>query len=519
MKRNMVCVLLLLLAVTRPAAAQAPAVVSGRVVSGPSGAPEAGVLVRIEALNAGAATGADGRYRLVVPAARVVPGDSVTLVASRTGLAQESRRVVLAHGAETVADFALAPLVIALEDVVVAGASGDVSVGLAGKVAGVTVANVPAGRGERGDGSGGDPSGDAAGVLTAGVWDDLADANWRAYRRFLRREQQAGEQWQVKPEQVLRIRFRGGRAPLRDHLVTVEQDGHRFQARTDGDGMVRLLPTLAHHRLRPGTFTVTPQGGSPRRLRYAPESVRRAGRSRVLQVRQPIAAAAPRPVLDIGFMIDATGSMQDELHFLQTELRDIIARVQPRRGELDIRISIVFYRDRGDEFVTRVHAFGDDVDATVAFLDRTRAGGGGDFPEEMNEAFRVMMSQAWSLGPAARMLFVVADAPPHPYPDARYTYHDAMAEASRRGISIFPVAASGIDRPTEYLMRAMAVATGGKYIFLTDDSGVGNPHLTPEVDYDVERLNDLMVREIRNFAALHYPQLGRIPARRVAVNR
>jgi hypothetical protein len=117
------------------------------------------------------------------------------------------------------------------------------------------------------------------------------------------------------------------------------------------------------------------------------------------------------------------------------------------------------------------------------------------------------------------MLFVLADAPPHEYPDARYTYHDALADASRNGIAIFPLAASGIERPTEYLMRAMAVATGGKYIFLTDDSGVGNPHLTPDEDFQVERLNELLVREIRNFAAGYFPQLGRIPDRRVAVRR
>jgi hypothetical protein len=199
--------------------------------------------------------------------------------------------------------------------------------------------------------------------------------------------------------------------------------------------------------------------------------------------------------------------MQDEMSYIQAELRDIVARVQPRGEPLDVRISVVYYRDRGDEFVTRTHPFTDDVDATVAFLSATRASGGGDYPEEMYAGLREMMAQAWSDGPAARMLFLVADAPPKRYPDETYTHHDAVADATRRGISIFPVAASGADRPTEYLMRVMAVATGGRYLFLTDDSGVGDPHLTPEQPYGVYRLNDLMVREIRAFVAARYPEL------------
>lgn len=513
MRTNLVSMLLLLAAV--PAAAQGPAVVQGRVITAESGGrPEAGVLVRIESANAGATTAADGRYRLVVPASRVRAGETVTITASRSGLSPVSRGIVLVPDSVVSVDFQLAAQVLMLESVVVSGYGG--------AVAGRTGS---AGAGGGYGASRGGPGGEA-GVLTAGILQDFEGNGWNRYRRFLRREgERSGQAWGVRPAEVVRIRFREGRRVLKDHAVIVQQDGRSFQVRTDAGGMVRLFPTLAHHRLQPGAYTVTPEGGTPRSLDYAPEQLRRGGRSRVVEVSQPVPAAqpvaqtAPRPVLDLGFMIDATGSMQDELRFLQTELRDIIARVQPRRAELDVRISIVFYRDRGDEFVTRVQAFGDDVDATVAFLAATAADGGGDTPEEMNEAFRVMMSQEWSREPAARMLFVLADAPPHEYPDARYTYHDALADASRNGIAIFPLAASGIDRPTEYLMRAMAVATGGKYIFLTDDSGVGNPHLTPEEDFQVERLNELMVREIRNFAAGHFPQLGRVADRRVALRR
>lgn len=46
-------------------------------------------------------------------------------------------------------------------------------------------------------------------------------------------------------------------------------------------------------------------------------------------------------------------------------------------------------------------------------------------------------------------------------------------------------------------MRAMAAATQSRYLFLTDDSGVGNPHAPPAIDcYLVTRLDALVRRVI-----------------------
>ena len=62
-----------------------------------------------------------------------------------------------------------------------------------------------------------------------------------------------------------------------------------------------------------------------------------------------------------------------------------------------------------------------------------------------------------------------------------------------------PVVASNADRETELFGRALAIMTGATYVFLTDDSGVGESHLEPIVgDYSVERLHDVIVRIIEN---------------------
>jgi hypothetical protein len=100
-----------------------PAVLTGRVVNA-QGQPEPAVLVRIESLNVGASTGADGSYRLVVPRARFQPGQGVTINAIRTGLNPASRTIKLQPGMQLTYDFRMAAALLLLEDVVVTGTAG-----------------------------------------------------------------------------------------------------------------------------------------------------------------------------------------------------------------------------------------------------------------------------------------------------------------------------------------------------------------------------------------------------------
>ncbi|HEX6368803.1 MAG TPA: carboxypeptidase regulatory-like domain-containing protein, partial [Longimicrobium sp.] len=105
--------------------AQEAATVTGRVTNA-QGQPEAAVLVRIESLNAGASTGADGTYRLVIPGARIRAGQAVQITASRQGLSPVSRSVTLSPGASLTQNFQMAAQIILLEDVVVTGTAGAV---------------------------------------------------------------------------------------------------------------------------------------------------------------------------------------------------------------------------------------------------------------------------------------------------------------------------------------------------------------------------------------------------------
>jgi len=207
------------------------------------------------------------------------------------------------------------------------------------------------------------------------------------------------------------------------------------------------------------------------------------------------AAAVPPTQLDIALVIDTTGSMGDELKFLKVEIDSIVRQVRESYPDVDMRFSMVSYRDHGDAYVTRTFEFTGSIDDFREDLERQFASGGGDYPEAMHLAMEEALDFEWREENTAKMLFLVADAPPH-HQYASRTIDTAHAFRDK-GVRVYPVAASGVADAAEYVMRTTSFLTQGEYLFLTDNSGVGNPHAQPDVaQYDVERLDQLMYRMI-----------------------
>jgi len=205
--------------------------------------------------------------------------------------------------------------------------------------------------------------------------------------------------------------------------------------------------------------------------------------------------------VDILFTVDATGSMGDEIEYLKSELQDIIEKFSSQHADLAIRLGAVFYRDRGDAYVTKKSELSDNIGQPCDFIKRQSAGGGGDFPEAVDDALEMSVNDiAWAADARAKIMFLVLDAPPHSHPENLEKVRRTVSIAAEKGIRIIPVTASGIDKSTEYLMRAIALATNGTYVFLTDDSGIGGKHIKPTIDdYKVELLNQLILRLLEQY--------------------
>lgn len=215
--------------------------------------------------------------------------------------------------------------------------------------------------------------------------------------------------------------------------------------------------------------------------------------------------------LDLGFVIDTTGSMGDELQYIQAEVKDIANQIATNYPNVSIHYGLVLYRDLHDEYTTRSFPFTDNLDAFQANLAAQNAAGGDDYPEAAELGMAAAVGLEWRSGNVARVLFHIADAPPHDNAYAAFLAQVGIARASN--IRIYPVGASGVGIDAEYLMRLSAMTTAARYLFLTDDSGIGNTHEIPHIPcFQVEHLNDLMVRMLASELEGHYvePRQGEV---------
>jgi hypothetical protein len=203
-----------------------------------------------------------------------------------------------------------------------------------------------------------------------------------------------------------------------------------------------------------------------------------------------------RSLLDISLVIDTTGSMGDEISYLQTEFLALSQSIEDLYPDSDQRWSLVAYRDMGDAYLTREYDFDSDVATFRDRLGEQAASGGGDFPEAPDAALAAMTNLNWRDGEdVARLVFWVADAPHHEQNASAMT--EAIRDSANLDVHVYPVASSGIEELTELTMRSAAQLTGGRYLFLTDDSGIGGEHKEPTIPcYFVTRLDTAILRMV-----------------------
>ncbi len=330
-----------------------------------------------------------------------------------------------------------------------------------------------------------------AGQLTAGEWRDLD--HWSDWLDVLEGHADAAD-WGYDTTSRIPVRVEGGGYPVVDARVSLldATGAVEWEARTDVEGAAELFAGVLGSSEGPYTVRVEAGGEVAEVSDVSPSFME------TLEVDLG-AAWAPRRSLDLMFVMDTTGSMGDELRYIQAELRDVIERSQRESLQsFDLRTSLGFYRDSGDTYVVRSHPFTSDLDEAMSHLTGESAGGGGDWPEAVDRALaEAIDGREWRDEATARLLFLVLDAPPHEEQEILSRLREATVAAAAKGVRIIPLSGTGIDQRTEMLLRQEAILTGGTYTFLTDHSGIGGSHIEPTLGaYDVELLNDLMVRLI-----------------------
>ncbi len=344
----------------------------------------------------------------------------------------------------------------------------------------------------------GNGNGSEAGLVTAAEWNDLD--NWTFWKDLLETEEftKKPNYWNFHNLNRISVQVKTETGdPVNDKSVRLEKNGTVFwETKTDNLGTAEL-------------FVGLPQAVSSVAVEeYVLLVDNKVLNTPIKMFNQGVnefvlgSAGSAGTKVELAFIVDATGSMSDELEFLKEDLLNVISKVEQETPSLDIMTSSVFYRDVEDDYLVKHSGFTSNVETTLEFIKKQSADGGGDFPEAVHTALNTALTELqWSNRARTRIAFLLLDAPPHNNAIVIRQLQEAIAEAARKGIKIIPITASGIDKETEYLMRSFAITTNGTYVFITNDSGIGNEHLEASVgEYQVEKLNDLMVRLITKYS-------------------
>jgi hypothetical protein len=332
-----------------------------------------------------------------------------------------------------------------------------------------------------------------AGVLTAGSFDDNINPHvFNSFVKKMSQNQGLGDlTTKLKGQRLMVIVKDGAGKPVGNARVKLSAGAAasgEVVTRSDGRAVFMLsLDQLPADQALLASVT-GPNGGNPVTDTIAVGSAR-------WEITLPGVQAQLPKNLDLAIVLDTTGSMQDEIDHLKAEIRSISATIAQKFPEVKQRFALVLYRDEGDDYVVRPFDFTTSLDTFHKNIAAQSAAGGGDYPEAMHKGLQEATQLRWQDKDTARVAFLIADAPPHAqHMNATLA---AVNTLRKKGVAVYPVACSGYDDACEFVMRSSALLTGSQFLFLTDDSGVGNAHGEPRIPYyQVERLEKLMVRMI-----------------------
>jgi len=204
----------------------------------------------------------------------------------------------------------------------------------------------------------------------------------------------------------------------------------------------------------------------------------------------PEYAANGRPLVEVVFVLDTTGSMGGLIQTAKDKIWSIASTLALAQPTPEIRMGLVAYRDRGDAYVTRVVDLSADLDTVHATLMDFAANGGGDGPESVNQALHDAVHRvSWSQDPKAyKVVFLVGDAPPHMDYEDDVKYAETVAVARQRGITVNAIQCGGNASTTREWQR-IAELGNGRYLQV-DQSGGAVAIATP---YD-RKLAELSAR-------------------------
>ncbi|MCT4580074.1 MAG: T9SS type A sorting domain-containing protein [Flavobacteriales bacterium] len=342
--------------------------------------------------------------------------------------------------------------------------------------------------------------------LTAGEINDFA--KWQLWNDYLKSDLLKYQKvWKLNPQARFTVQvLNTEKNPVVGATIKLFDKGNSviWEAISDNTGKAELWGKLNDITVETGKIEVSYLGLTKEIKR--PKLFTKG----INKIKLDIDCGATSNEVEIAFLIDATGSMGDEINFIKRDLNQVMYKAQNLFKGVNIKYGSVFYRDKTEDYMTKHKDFTNVLSEALVFIDDQYAKGGGDMPEALDEGLAVAIDQlSWSENARTKLLFVILDAPAHSDENTIQRLEKLARKAAKKGIKIVPITGSGINKSGEYLMRSLALCTNGTYLFLTDHSGIGVAHIKPTVDeFDVQLLTERLTNVIKT--AVYYPECDEI---------
>jgi len=189
---------------------------------------------------------------------------------------------------------------------------------------------------------------------------------------------------------------------------------------------------------------------------------------------------AEKPKVEVVFCLDTTGSMGGLIDGAKAKIWAICNQIAGGKPTPQLKVGLVAFRDKGDEYVTKVTDLTDDLDAIYAELKKFAAGGGGDGPEAVNQALDDSVNKVkWSDDKKTlRIIFLVGDAPPHMDYMDDVKFPETCKKACEKGIIINSIQC-GNNAECAKFWKEICVKAEGSYVNIAQDGGVQPVVATP----------------------------------------
>jgi von Willebrand factor type A domain-containing protein len=348
--------------------------------------------------------------------------------------------------------------------------------------------------------------------VRAGEWDD--NANYRDYVRWLQASPIKGK-LDIAARQFLVVADAAGK-PVPNCTIDVAGAKTRASLVTMASGRAVLFPHAMGFGDEDVVATAMCPGGGTATAKIATKDL-----DGVVKLALGTQRALPaKRTVDLAFVLDTTGSMAEEITAVKQTISAVASQLSS--SQTDVRIGLVEYKDRSDCLLTRTFPFSSDLTAFGKSVANITADGGGDMPEDMHAGLNAALDKLqWRSDAVTRMVVVIADAPPHMYPNERL-YDDVAKRAASRGIKLYTVAASGMDDLGQVVMRQMAQFTGASNMFVLrggagpQSVGGGDPKSScggTHDEYASGKLDQLIMRKVRQELASLDADPMKIPGR------